>query len=491
LAFSTNATVVAAKMARIQILSREQRPAPPQPSPTLPLLVCPLLVLLASPALASDDHEDHHHMPPEYAAPGWSMPPVSFAEAEYPLAAQFVEADPSNFTAGGITEVQYVVVHTMQGYYEGSINWFLNPSADVSAHFCMRSEDGEITQMVGLDDRAWHVGNSNSYAIGIEHEGFVDDASWYTWATYRESAKLARWLADRFALPLDRDHIVGHVELPNQTHTDPGPHWDWELYMALVRDVVGAGVVEGVVVDPDRACAVTAVTDTVLTTTLEDPAALDDASKCVVPAGTELAVLHAGTDMIGKRRLVLADDSPCAELGDAFATITDFDAFCSLEELAVAGASVSLDGGAPIVVGADGVFSWTGVGAGAHAIDGSADGFESVSVPIDHAGYPGVRLVVRLPSTAAGDSTGGDPTAGDDGGDEAPDPQTTASTDGGDDDGTDTSAGDPEGDGDHPLPVTFGETEQTGGCGCRGGGSTGAMGLALPALLLLARRRRR
>lgn len=464
-------------------------------------LAVPALCLLASAdaSAAPDDvlepdgaHEDHHHMPAEYAEPGWSMPPVSFAEPEYPLAAQFVLADTSNFTAGGITEVQYVVVHTMQGSYEGSINWFLNPSSDVSAHFCMRAEDGEITQMVNLGDRAWHVGNSNSYAIGIEHEGFVDDASWYTWAAYSESAKLARWLADHFGLPLDRDHIVGHVDLPAQTHTDPGPNWNWDLYMALVRDVVGDGVVEGVVVDPDRACAVTATTDTVLTTTLEDPAALGDGSKCVVPAGTELAVLHAGADMIGKRRLVLADESPCVELGDAFATIADFDAFCSLEELAVAGASVALDGGAPIVVGADGAFAWSGIGAGAHTIDGSLAGFESVSVPLDHGGYPGVRLVVRLPSTAAGDSTGGD--GGDEtgGGDTAPatDPTTAGSgDDGGETDGG-SSPSDPDDD-ESPLPATFGETEQNAGCGCRGGQGSGAMGLPLGALLLLAARRRR
>lgn len=463
-------------------------------------LAVPALWLLASTeAVAAPDefldpdgaHEDHHHMPPAYAEPGWSMPPVSFAEPEYPLAAQFVEADSSNFTAGGITEVQYVVVHTMQGSYEGSINWFLNPSSDVSAHFCMRAEDGEITQMVNLDDRAWHVGNSNSYAIGIEHEGFVDDASWYTWAAYSQSARLARWLCDRFGLPLDRDHILGHVELPAQTHTDPGPNWNWDLYMALVRDVVGEGVIEGVVVDPDRACAVTATADTVLTTTLEDPAALGDGSKCVVPAGTELAVLHAGADMVGKRRVVLADDSPCAELGDAFATITHFDAFCSLEDLAVTGASVALDGGAPIVVGADGAFAWTGVGAGAHTIDGSALGFRSVSVPLDHGGYPGARLVVRLPSTAAGDSTGGDPglDTGADDSDLPADPTTAGDGDGGGETGG-SAPSDPE-DNEWPLPATFGETEESAGCGCREGLDSSAMGLPLGALLLLATRRRR
>src|SRR5688572_9507084 len=98
------------------------------------------------------------------------VPPPTWGEApDYPLAAAFISADPTNFTQGGISSYDYVVVHTMQGYYGGSISWFQNPVADVSAHYCMRSEDGEITQMVHDDDRAWHVGNSNPYAIGIEH----------------------------------------------------------------------------------------------------------------------------------------------------------------------------------------------------------------------------------------------------------------------------------------------------------------------------------
>ncbi len=438
-------------------------------------------------AVASDDpHEDHHDMPPEYAAPGWSLPPVSFAEPEYPLAAGFIEADSSNFTANGITEVQYVVLHTMQGSYEGSINWFLNPDSDVSAHFCMRSEDGEITQMVALDDRAWHVGNSNSYAIGIEHEGFVDDASWYTWAMYSESAKLARWLADHFGLPLDRDHIVGHVELPNQTHTDPGPNWDWPLYMALIQDVVGEGVTEGVVVDPERACTIVASADTVLTATLEDPDALADDAKCLVAAGTEIAYLHAGADMIGHRRVVLADASPCAALGDAFATTAQFEGFCAPELLAVAGAAVRLDGGEPVVAGPDGAFAWTGVGQGAHTIEASAAGAEAV-VPFDHAGYPGTRLVVRLPALDAGEATGAGESTGD--GPRPPDPATSE----GSDTGEPGSTTDAKPDDGQALPGTFGETQDEAGCSCRGASDGGRTtpALLLVGLGLVGRRRRR
>ena len=199
------------------------------------LVLVPALARASPPDLPSDvgiageiDGEDHHVRPPGYDDPGlqWSFEPLAGDEPpEYPLAAAFVPADPSNYTEGGITAYEYVGVHTMQGYYNGAISWFQNPASDVSAHFCMRSEDGEVTQMVHLADRAWHVGSQNAWSIGIEHEGFVDEPAWYTWVAYESSARLARWIADAYAIPLDREHIVGHVELPEQTHTDPGIHW--------------------------------------------------------------------------------------------------------------------------------------------------------------------------------------------------------------------------------------------------------------------------
>ncbi|MCM3271661.1 N-acetylmuramoyl-L-alanine amidase [Paenibacillus elgii] len=84
----------------------------------------------------------------------------------------------------------------MQGSYAGSINWAAQkhdgPSA---AHYYVRSSDGEITQMVSDKDIAYHARSANSYTIGIEHEGYIDNASWFTTTMYNESARLAlNWL---------------------------------------------------------------------------------------------------------------------------------------------------------------------------------------------------------------------------------------------------------------------------------------------------------
>ena len=56
---------------------------------------------------------------------------------------------------------------------------------------------------------------------------------------YRSSARLVRHLADKYDVPIDREHILGHVEVPGATHTDPGPGWDWDRYMRYVREAGG------------------------------------------------------------------------------------------------------------------------------------------------------------------------------------------------------------------------------------------------------------
>ncbi len=157
-------------------------------------------------------------------------------EAEYP-GATFDAADVSNFSniSRSPQQVTHITVHVVQGSYAGAISWFKNPTANVSAHYVIRSSDGAITQMVLHEDRAWHVGTENDYTIGIEHEGWVSEPHWFTDEMYRSSAALVRHLAQTWGIALDREHIKGHVEYPNQTHTDPGVHWDWDRYMGYIR----------------------------------------------------------------------------------------------------------------------------------------------------------------------------------------------------------------------------------------------------------------
>jgi hypothetical protein len=168
-------------------------------------------------------------------APLGTRTPASIAAADYP-GAIWNAASTSNYRVGRTAAISTIVIHVTQGSYAGTISWFKNPSAQVSAHYVVRSSDGQITQMVAEKDTAWHVRSANPYTIGIEHEGWVDQPSWFTDAMYRASAALTKNIADRRGIPKDRAHIKGHNEIPGNDHTDPGPHWNWNYYMELVND---------------------------------------------------------------------------------------------------------------------------------------------------------------------------------------------------------------------------------------------------------------
>lgn len=171
------------------------------------------------------------------------------ASADYQNAT-FYGADPNNFTAAsrpGSDVIDKIVIHVTEGSWSSAINWFNNPDAYVSAHYTVRSSDGFIGQSVYEKDVAYHAGNweYNKTSIGIEHEGYISDPSWFTDEMYRSSAQLSAYLVKKYGIPLDRDHIIGHNEVPDPynpgsyggagNHTDPGGYWDWDRYMSLVR----------------------------------------------------------------------------------------------------------------------------------------------------------------------------------------------------------------------------------------------------------------
>lgn len=158
-----------------------------------------------------------------------------------------------NFSSRNGVAISAITIHTVQGTYAGCISWFQNCSAGVSAHYVVRSSDGQITQMVLEEDKAWHVGTENPYTIGYEHEGYVDNAAWYTEAMYQNSADLSRDIVNSgYGIPPLRTFygaatvgtnllggctkIKGHQHYANQTHTDPGVNWNWEKYYRLINN---------------------------------------------------------------------------------------------------------------------------------------------------------------------------------------------------------------------------------------------------------------
>lgn len=167
-------------------------------------------------------------------------------------------AHSTNYTASRSAAVSAVTVHTTQGSYAGAISWFQNSTANVSAHYVIRSSDGQVTQMVRNAHTAWHVGNQNSYTLGIEHEGWVNNSSWYTDAMYSASAALVRNFCSKYSaisctsaykgaassginVLATSVKIKGHQHYTGQTHTDPGINWNWSKYYNLINPGGGGG----------------------------------------------------------------------------------------------------------------------------------------------------------------------------------------------------------------------------------------------------------
>ncbi len=143
--------------------------------------------------------------------------------------------------------IRYIIIHDTEGSYASAISTFQNPRSYASANYVIRSSDGAIAEMVRPRDVSWGAGDwyINMHAISIENEGFAaQGAAWYTQAEYRADATLVRYLAAKYGVPLDRQHILGHEDVPGPTsaataaqHWDPGPFWNWNHYMALVHRV--------------------------------------------------------------------------------------------------------------------------------------------------------------------------------------------------------------------------------------------------------------
>ena len=169
-------------------------------------------------------------------------------------------------------DVSAVVIHYTEGSYAGCISWFKNCDASVSAHYVIRSVDGQITQMVLEKDKAWHARTANGYTIGIEHEAYGNVWEFFTEEMYRSSADLVRSICSRYETidnrrTHDRDTldngvcvnnglynlggegacvaIKGHQHYPDQSHTDPGPYWDWNYYYKLINEGTPVIVMEG------------------------------------------------------------------------------------------------------------------------------------------------------------------------------------------------------------------------------------------------------
>lgn len=131
---------------------------------------------------------------------------------------------PNKTIGRGNHSPEAIVIHIMEGSLKGTDSWFKTPASQVSAHYGV-GKNGDVHQYVDELNTAWHAGrvasptwalikkniNPNVYTIGIEHEG-VANSPW-TDEMYGASALLISAICQRWGIPLDRNHIVGHREI--------------------------------------------------------------------------------------------------------------------------------------------------------------------------------------------------------------------------------------------------------------------------------------
>lgn len=153
--------------------------------------------------------------------------------------------------------VHMVIIHSCEGGYAGCWSWLADAASQVSAHYVVREDGAEITQLVREPSRAWHIGaiydstlnaghdgrlhgvQSNHFTIGVEHAGFASQTSWPD-AQIDASARLVCEVSKRWQIPRDKLHIVSHGQLQPANRTDPGKGWPWADYLARVERYCGA-----------------------------------------------------------------------------------------------------------------------------------------------------------------------------------------------------------------------------------------------------------
>jgi N-acetyl-anhydromuramyl-L-alanine amidase AmpD len=148
-----------------------------------------------------------------------------------------------NFGGKRTAPIDQVVIHTIEGTAEGALAWFAMPhgvAGPSSAHLVI-SQAGVVTRAVPDDVVAWHAANRsvNARSIGIENEGHAGDPATWSPTLMDALVNVTAELVQRYGIPVvhaawDEPGVLGHADVPNQTHTDPGLYFPWDEFLSRV-----------------------------------------------------------------------------------------------------------------------------------------------------------------------------------------------------------------------------------------------------------------
>ncbi|HUZ00525.1 MAG TPA: N-acetylmuramoyl-L-alanine amidase, partial [Thermomicrobiaceae bacterium] len=147
-----------------------------------------------------------------------------------------------------------VIVHDIEGTASSAINTFQVVGRQASVQFVLDPLQGRIVQMVSCDAVAYGCGNyaDNQRASQFEMPGFVGQP--YDPSVIDQAVAVTAYLCQRDSIPVVRlsladvvagkPGICGHQDIPDPSnpalgggadhHTDPGPTFPWDSFIARV-----------------------------------------------------------------------------------------------------------------------------------------------------------------------------------------------------------------------------------------------------------------
>ncbi len=191
---------------------------------------------------------------PDFAAP---LDPSAAPGPDYAGSVWRASPNYSSRPAGATGAIKMVIIHSCEGAYSGCWGWLVNGASGVSAHYVIKEDGSEISQLVKEANKGWHIGatydcklnsskecglsgyNANNFTIGIEHAGYAKQASW-NGTLINNSAKLVCDMTKAHGIPRDKYHVVAHGQLQPYNRVDPGPNWPWASYLAKINEYCGA-----------------------------------------------------------------------------------------------------------------------------------------------------------------------------------------------------------------------------------------------------------
>ena len=134
-----------------------------------------------------------------------------------------------------------IVNHIVEGSFNSCLNWFRNPSSEVSSNY-VTSKDGRLAEVIPIKEAAWCNGtstspssntyygkalntivkakktNANYYTVSIEHEGVLRQTGGaLTEEQYQATLWLHKYIINEvkriygYLIPIDRNLSLIHI----------------------------------------------------------------------------------------------------------------------------------------------------------------------------------------------------------------------------------------------------------------------------------------